>query len=394
MIIHDFRTTIIASLLGIAAICVFIVIGPVLLPRSESQAHSSVTNVRTVPLALPTHRGREDWGVPEARLVTVWKILFSQPTRTWTDLLHALRLQGRDRDGLAKRQEDMLELLLDISRAKKQFGGATIHRPTRHGLEFKPWDRVTRQGEIHPNQTLAVMAELGLERDHPIQLWKTRCTIQDVVHAALANFNWEEELEWTTIALALYLPPAKCWVDKYNRMTDFDQLCTRLCGKPLGTGSCFGTHALYALAVLLAADKQEPVLSTASHSLARQRLAQAVEQLAQKQYADGHWTNHWYSTSTGDKETVTAEDVSYDLLVTGHSLEWLALVPDDILINDTMIERAIQYVVSRILEASPARLQSRFCPYTHAGNALKLWCPSAWRQFQQDQGALPTRLDK
>ncbi len=385
MTTRGFRTTIFVCLLGMVAASVLVTVCVLVPSGNANRARSCVTNVRPLPLALSARLGREDWGIPAARLYLAWRVLLSQPTRTWSDMLHSLRLWGRVRSGISKQHETMMEALLDASQAKKQLGGVVVHRPSRYGLEFEPWNQIARQGEIHPNQTLAVMAELGLERDRLIQFQKASYTVQDVVHAAVTNFIWEDELEWTTISLALYLPPAGCWVDKYGRVSDFDRLCTTLCSKPLGTGSCFGTHTLYAIATLLAADKQEPVLSPASQSLARQRLAQAIEQLAQVQRADGHWPIRWYPTSAGSEAlaAVSAEDATYDLVVTGHSLEWLALVPEDIRVNDTMIERALLYVVSCIIEAPPARLQSRYCPYTHAGNALKLWCPLAWQQFQR-----------
>jgi len=196
------------------------------------------------------------------------------------------------------------------------------------------------------------------------------------VRAAASNFDLEQVLDFTPVAFAFYLPPQRTWTNKFGQTSSFDDVCARLCSVALGQGLCHGCHALYALAIMLAADEQLEILSDVSRRNVRSRLQQAADALRHSQGADGCWGTQWFSGSN----TAPRADFEGALTVTGHSLEWLAVAPQEIIEDPKMISRACDGLVTLLLTMPPGAVHDDgYNPGTHAANALKMWSPQAWR---------------
>lgn len=342
--------------------------------------------IRERPLLLHSpHRG--DLLLPPSRLQAAWSILDLDEVDRWSQLLHVLHGQGVGRkiQHHVPLREDLRECLLDARMAEKKFG-RPMHVLTPHGLEFRAWDPIFQQGDMHLNQSLAVLAGLGIAQDEIIRVKHARHTVAEVIRATLATFSWNEELEWTTIGLAHYLPPVSHWVNQYGENFSFDDICARLCTQPLGRGNCFGTHVCYALATLLAADAQEPILQETNRQAAHARLTQAAQELSRTQQADGSWPEMWCLSA----DPAAAMPLT-PLVVAGHSLEWLALAPEDVRIPAPVLEKGCTFLLARILEESPSRIVTYYCPYSHAGNALKLWHPATYRRYVQNRTNAPLK---
>jgi hypothetical protein len=363
---------------ALAALALTLAYRPGLLSRHSAVDQLPPLRERPLLLQAPPRR---DLLLPLSRLQAAWRILDLEDVDRWSQLVHILHGQGVARKIQHQQPllEDLTVYLLDARLAEKKFG-RPMHVLTPRGVEFRAWNSIFQQGDMHPHQSLAVLAELGCARDQPIRVKGERHTVADVIRAALATFSWHEELEWTTISLAHYLPPVSHWVNQYGERFSFDEICTRLCAQPLGRGNCFGTHVCYALAVLLAADAQEPVLQETSREAAHVLLAQAAQELSRTQQADGGWPGVWCLSAD---PTVTMPLTP--LVVTGHSLEWLALAPEDIRVPASVLEKGCAFLLARILEESSSRIATFYCPYSHAGNALKLWHPAAYRRYVQNR---------
>src|SRR5690606_6469280 len=72
------------------------------------------------------------------------------------------------------------------------------------------------------------------------------------------------------------------------------------------------------------------------------------------------------------------QDVIESIAATGHALEWLAAMPDDLLQDREMISRACEGLLNRLIATSPEVLRIHYNAGTHAANALRIWCPTAW----------------
>ena len=276
--------------------------------------------------------------------------------------------------------------MLDSALAANQFG-LWIHIRRRFGFEYHQSQRIGQEGERHTYQTLAVLAEMGVSSERVVHVQGETLTVGDALRCMAANLEYNQELEWAVVAAALYFPPQRSWRNKFDQVVDFDALCNRLCDRPFGKGSCMGTHVLYALAVLLMCDGQEPVLSPASRRRAVGRLSEAAELLSANQRMEGFWTGKWYPDHPELAQENPSAVSQNEVLVTGHHLEWLALTPPEIPLRAGMPEAGCAFLSAAILSESPDLLEKYFCPYTHAGSALSLWYPQARAQILQSRAS-------
>jgi hypothetical protein len=247
--------------------------------------------------------------------------------------------------------------------------------PTPHGVVFRPASAADDQGEQHWGQTLAALAEAGVPADTPLAGVGDGRTVRDAVFGHLADFSWElPEHEWAAVALAGYLPPAAGWANKHGRRYTFDELLGRLCDRPDGAGGCHGAHVCYAVAVLLRAADEHPILSAAARRRGVERLQREADRLVAAQRPDGGWDpERVYPPGPDSPPPVPAGR----LVLTGHSLEWMALAPPEVAVPDRVVQAAAGFVAADLLAADPPRLDRLFCPYTHAAHGLALWHPAA-----------------
>jgi hypothetical protein len=336
--------------------------------------------IRTAPLVLCNPRRNVLQEIPSERLNAAWqKLLPHSPTR-WVTFLHEIRLWGTTKNfpQPSWSGERMLSLLLDNNEAQRYFGRPMII-PTRHGLQFWEAEPTLRQGERHFGQTLSVLARLEIESTRRIRIGDRDYTIADAVRHQMMNVTpEEEEVEWITIGLAHYLPPLRQWKNKFGQVVSFDSLCERLCNRPPGQGPCFGCHNFYALAILICADDQTNVLSESIRRRALLKLASSIKDLEQTQLANGSWAPGGAQPVATNASKVKVPD----LVMTGHSLEWLMLVSDDIPCRATILIKGAEFLVSRIIDETPLNIADSASAYTHAGIALRLCYPDAWGRMK------------
>jgi hypothetical protein len=262
---------------------------------------------------------------------------------------------------------------------------------TREGVRCRVAERqnAARQPEreAHVDQLLAVLAEAGVPLTRPLSTARGASTVGALLDDSLANFDLKAgEIEWSALAFALYLPPRTSWADKYGRVTTFDQLAGEMMRRPVDEKtSCGGTHLLYSLTILLRADQQRPVLSPPTREAVRAFLAAKVKGLAASQRAAGYWTLDWYLHDGGSSDGTSAGDPhepalepdpksANEVLVTGHHLEWMMLLPADLRPPDACFIRGAGWLLGRLASDPLPMLVEHYCPYSHA--ALVLWALS------------------
>jgi hypothetical protein len=141
----------------------------------------------------------------------------------------------------------------------------------------------------------------------------------------------------------------------------------------MGVGACNGLHRLEALAVLYRADEQAHVLSLATRKKILSHMHAVSKLLVDSQTDAGFWTRNWprgEAAAAADSEKISVYD---KLLVTGHHLEWLALVPDEVSPPRESVVRAARWTLQTILEISDKDLKQHYGPFSHAARALCLW---------------------
>jgi hypothetical protein len=304
---------------------------------------------------------------------------------SYSEVVHALRLWGPDvrwdRQGCFGGRT-LLAIVLDESAWATFFPGRTpfvrsgagwCHRVAKPGWE----------GDSHAGYSLSALAELNIPANYPIRAGGQLGTILDLLRGGLWEFSWQGELEWWATAFARYLSPTFRWRNKDGDIITLSQIGDFLVQRPLGTGECYGTHALLALVTLLRVDGMRPFLATAPRAKLEDCIRFASERLITSQHVTGLWGTDWH---TGHRFE-GPEDANASLTVTGHSLEWLAWCPAALRPPAPVLARAMEALVNLMLEHGTGRYgRLDYASFTHAARALRLW--------HGEVPALPTDVDQ
>jgi hypothetical protein len=222
------------------------------------------------------------------------------------------------------------------------------------------------------------LGELCVPLNTPISTAGGTRTVEAILDDSLANFDLKEkEIEWSALAFALYLPPQATWVDKFDRVHSFDDVAAELMRRPFDAKlSCGGTHLLFTLAVMLRVDEATPIFSPSVRGEIRAHLGEIVLQVESCQSAAGFWQPDWYRHADSEKPVRVATLVNSaswpQVLATGHHLEWLMLLPPDLLPSQECFLRGARWLHERLLNDPNEVLTTHYCPYSHAGRVLML----------------------
>lgn len=224
---------------------------------------------------------------------------------------------------------------------------------TEFGCRYRVAGHRSAVGEQHPGQVLSALAEAGVPLSRTAIFAGRRFRVADLVDECAESVGFDEEIEWRSVALALYRPQVRTWTNRVGESVSFDVITkellrrTRIRGSH--THSCWGTHSLYALAVFLSVDAKIPLWKDRSlRSKVESALFKVAEQLAHSQLADGSWDEHWELPSL--TQVGTAMNESQRLLITGHHLGWLALVPKKLRPSDQVLLAAGNFVLRSVCE--------------------------------------------
>ena len=332
--------------------------------------------------------------VDRQRLVAALKCLVPWwETTTASSVLHALRLWGpRARfpatspypvpeGSYALHGHDMLRFFTRQTSFESFFRSpAPYFRRTQQGVSVRTLSR-DPSATAHRDDFIALAAELALPLDARFDWGDTPFTLRELFHYSFQYFHPEWELEFTAVAYAHYLPPSDSWTNRFGERYCFDRLAELLVSTDLTTCACYGTHVPYALAALLAADEQIPVLTPAIRGLAGDRLRGFSSCLVELQGAAGWWDRRWTPerSSTPKFEHQEMEWVRS----TGHHLEWMALVAPDLRPPEIVIRRAAEFLIQALETRGTYRLSQtvEYNPYSHAARTLVLL---AGEQFAAD----------
>jgi hypothetical protein len=193
--------------------------------------------------------------------------------------------------------------------------------------------------------------------------------LEDVVRHSLANFDSEQELEFTAVAYSRWLPPETAWTDRYGEEHDFDQLTDALLRRVPQHTACYGCHTPYALVNLLRANERHRILRASTVRRLEARLVEVSRLLERNQDASGVWFGLWYKCSEpapGHSRGLQA------IWVTGHQLEWIALAPQRVRPALGCIKRAARALVRLLPEHSYMTAANTYPQFSHACRALAL----------------------
>lgn len=326
----------------------------------------------------------------------------AEPVNT-NNFVHALRLWGVEAefgDPKIPSGKELREYFLDDSTFRR-FAGASappLFCRGRDRIDVRSYDeRVTDRdtSSVHTDDLLATLAETGTPLDTPLRLRDGEARVEDLLASSLRRFHLDQlEYEWTAIAYSRYVFPERQWRNKYGDKIDVDSLVREIVSHPPQLGPCNGLHRLEALVVLYRADEEFHALSPRTKMQMLVYMKRASMALVEAQTAEGYWTRQWPQGSTAATPNPKDLPTLYDkLLVTGHTLEWLALAPEEVQPPRENIIRAAQWLARSLIEMDEKDLLEAYGPYTHAARALSLWRGVEPFEFwKMRRGGMPNRM--
>jgi hypothetical protein len=297
--------------------------------------------------------------------------------------LHAFRVFGRDSKydrGKLASSNNTLRLFGDDEYSRQVFGTPLIVR-TPFGIRCNP-----RPGggarESHRDYCLAVLSEQGVPGAFPMMVGGKPFMFHDFLADSIANFHLnQEEIEWTALAYAMWLPPERRWTNKFAESFSFDDLANELMRRPLNGAVCAGSHLVQAMIVLSRVDREVcPILSPQVRGGLLRHLKEIVEAAQATQAADGSWGPDWHAPLLRDSaheagpKTFSVDTKSFGarFLVTSHVPEWVMLLPEQLQASDEMLQRAGCWLHAQLTDAESPFVEDHFCPCTHGAIVLQL----------------------
>lgn len=303
---------------------------------------------------------------------------------TASNLVHYLHLTSRQAVVTTNSGEiPIVDLLLDNKLGDEYFEGAAPMLRTRYGVRFTPYQRLmlgTPQpsAEAHPGQVLSILGTIGVSKSREIQPpGGPPSTLGEAVEDLCSNFILDdEEIYWHAIALAIYVLPDRSWQNRYGELFTFDILANELLSRSSEGSACAGTHRMIALAVLYRVHQQVAILDNTTEKALKCELAIASKNLVSNQDVNGSWTPSWHRATTVQSRKVGEISVSTTerVITTGHHLEWLILLPDDVRPPDSVLIKATRFLMSTVpsLTEDTTWLAQNYCPATHALRSISL----------------------
>ena len=314
-----------------------------------------------------------------------WIRTFSLPDEEETfgvsHFCHVLRMHGL-RQKLPRSNgagETIVGMLTSDVKSKEYYGYPAVVK-TRSGIRF-PTVVKTKEDpsrEVHQDQCLACFAEQGMSLDFPLTVAGQKVPLRGVLEDSIANFHLKQpELDWTLIAYALYLPPENKWTNRYGEDFSFDDLVTEMMSRRYRELTCYGTHTLYGLTLLLRANEDLPVLSDSARNLVRTRLEVVLQHAISTQRPDGAWQMDWHKElleSLGERAMLFPPTSTGDLHATSHLAEWMLFLPVDLQPPQDVYLRSAIALREMLTTTSSDVLKKNFCPCTHAARTLRELC--------------------
>jgi hypothetical protein len=295
---------------------------------------------------------------------------------TVSSCCHLLRIYGLEtfRHARFTSGREVIGVLTD-QKSSEAFFGKPIFVQSRSGIRYR--DAAIENmptGENHRDICLATFAELGLPVSTPLTAVNGSYSLRDLLRDSVENFHLQqEELPWTAVAYALYFDSGVRWTNRFKESFGWDELTEALLATPFERGSCGGTHILYALCIIRRVDGTDALLSGSVRARLDEYLKTAIEAAVARQAGNGHWPMAWSAelpTSSLAPNKSLGDSALGRLVVTGHLLECLTLVPPDLEPPERVFRQAARWLCQALDDPQVLR-ETHFCPLTHALCAVR-----------------------
>lgn len=196
----------------------------------------------------------------------------------------------------------------------------------------------------HEGQFLAMLAQSHVPSSYPIQVEQTTYHVGDLVQYEMGGCKEKSELTFKLIGLSHYLPSDQTWMTPDRKRWNIAKIIEEELDQPIVGAACGGTHRLMGLTYAVQRRAEQGLPINGQFLRAKQFTTDFVPYAFSMQNPDGSFSTDWFEQRANDS------DRDRKVQTTGHILEWLVYtVPDDQL-NDPRILRAIQFLLSQLLD--------------------------------------------
>lgn len=322
-----------------------------------------------------------------------------EPKMNYVD--HAFRMWGPDAvfdDPEALSGAELRDLLLNHDEFAKVWPNNPpflVKTKTGPSMRYKEG----RETASHIDHSLSSISETGISRDYPVRTSEEDTTFGELVRTSLRDFSLDEmEYEWSTLAYALFLPPVKSWYTTEGQELNWDRIADRLMREAVDQGVCFSQHRHHSLvAVLRAHDEAGPILSPAGRKRVIGYLTAVSRLLVHSQHERGYWDDQWYAgkpAATHGDDALSGDTFTNRLVATGHTMEWLALAPEEVLPPRENLTRAAQWIVRTLEQLDIEQIKNQYAFASHAADALALWRKTTPAEFMKTRLRKPQEQSK
>ncbi len=298
---------------------------------------------------------------------------------------HALRFWGVEAafgDETSLSGVELRELLTDHRRFRDAWGETTrpFLLPNTEGdvpyIAFRTKNGLATAS--HYDHTLAGLAEVGTPLDYPVNTPGGEMPLRAAFEFSRDSFSLNQgEYEWSAMVFLLYMPQVKSWFTTEGQEVTWEVLAHRLMRQRLASGVCYGNHRLYALAMMLQLDAEYGLFSDEARAEVVAYLSDVSRRLTETQSEDGYWDGRWPGEEWDGPQPEHVEgplgQKGDRLLAPGHTLEWWAIAPDEVLPQKDVPIKAGQWLVREIESLSDSEIKQYYTFLSHAGRALALW---------------------
>jgi hypothetical protein len=232
----------------------------------------------------------------------------------------------------------------------------------------------SKTGEGHPDQWLGYLSQCGVQLDDPLVVGGSTYHVRDLLNQAKWDIYDGMEASWTLMAAVTFLPLDEKWKAKDGGEWSIERIVGMEAAQRPGSGGCYDSHRLYALALAVNRYRKEtgksPDKLTGAWLAARLRIEQAIDKVKDWELPDGTLSTSFFSRAA------YFPDIGSRLYAAGHTLEFVdvALPPEQL--TDDWVVRAVNRLCDLL---DQTRGMNPECGMLyHASHGLMLYRNARW----------------
>ena len=310
--------------------------------------------------------------IPQSLVVRMDKVIekaHARPLRSDTNtpwvVMHAVVAFEKDLDVFDVETKKKVNAIDYLTRNAK-FEGKMIYQDKAGIPTLKTRGRGDKSFLVqdHVDQFLFAYADAGIPLDHEIiSRSGTKFTVGDKLKFAKKGFREDQELAWTLVALATYVPFDKKWKASSGKEYDTEGVLKLAIQRDPRRETEGGPHHLYGIAYALRKYLDQGGKLRGTWKDAKKYLDKYVTISKQHQQEDGAFS------AAGFYRSLRPRTPRHLVSSTGHALEWMsiALSPEEL--KQDWVVKAIERLVTD-MEKFPTEVFSDGGLY-HAAHALR-----------------------